>query len=88
VRDDGTVTDSCWYTEILNQETSVGEIGRMAEEMTDPYAAKTYVGWDFVHTWGADSAYQYNAGYPYLRAAVLVDPVPVDLEVFLPLIIR
>lgn len=60
----------------------------MAEEMTDHYAANTYVGWDFVHTWGADTDHLYNAGYPYLLAVALVDPVPGDLEVFLALIIR
>ena len=88
VRDDGNVSDSYWDTETSNQETSAGGIGRATEEMTYPYAANTYAGWDFVHTWGADTDHLYNAGYPYLRAAVLADPVPVDFEVFLPLIIR
>ncbi len=56
--------------------------------MTYPYAANTYVGWDFVHTCGEDTVYLYKAGYPYLRAAVSIDPVLVDFEIFLPLIIR
>ena len=88
VRDDGGVSDSYWDTESSGQGTSVGGIGRSTDEMTYPYAANTYVGWDFAHTWGADTAYLYNAGYPYLRAAVLDDVVPVGFDIFLPLIVR
>ena len=66
VLDDGGVSDSYWDTETSNQETSAGELGRTTAEMTYPYAANTYTGWDLVHTWGADSDYLYNDGYPYL----------------------
>ncbi len=88
VLDDGNVTESYWDIEGSGQDTSAGGLGRTTDQMTYPYAANTYVGWDFVYTWGADSDYLYNAGYPYLRVAVLVDPVPVDFEIYLPLIMR
>ena len=68
VRDDGGVSDSYWNTETSNQEISAGGLGRTTDEMTYPYAANTYVGWDFVHIWGADSDHLYNAGYPFLQS--------------------
>ena len=67
VRADGGVSDSYWDTETSSQEASAGGLGRTTDEMTYPYAANTYVDWDFVHTWRADTDHMNNAGYPYLQ---------------------
>jgi len=53
--------------------TSVGGEGRTTTEMTHPYAANTYTGWDFTSVWAADTEYTMNDGYPYLRSTVRPD---------------
>jgi hypothetical protein len=52
--------------ESSEQTSSVGAEGRTTEEMTYPYAANTYVYWDFEETWGEDIDFQMNNGYPFL----------------------
>ena len=90
VQDDGGVSESYWNTETSSQETSAGGLGRTTEEMTYPYAANTYAGWDFVSTWGADSDHLYNDGYPFLQSINIgisiieeteqLDPIDPDLD--------
>jgi len=47
---------------------------RITEQMTYPYAANTYVGWDFNNIRAADVDHTINDGYPYLRE------MPVSIE--------
>ena len=64
-----SVTASYWDMEQTGQATSAGgagAMGRTTEEMTTPYAANTYVGWDFDNTWSVDHMNFYNEGYPHL----------------------
>jgi len=66
-----TVSGSYWNTETSGQSTSAGGEGRTTAEMTYPYAANTYVGWDFIEIWAPDENYDFNDGYPYLREPVV-----------------
>lgn len=70
---DGTILSSYWNIETSGQDVSDGGEGRTTAEMTHPYAANTYLGWDFDEIWAADSGYSQNNGYPYLR---LIGPPP------------
>jgi len=63
----GEVLYSYWDIETTGQQQSEGGEGRSTEDMTYPYAANTYVGWDFEDIWAADEDYTVNNGYPYLR---------------------
>jgi len=58
---------SYWNTETSGQPSSDGGEGRTTAQMTYPYAANTYVGWDFSETWAADTGNLVNNGYPYLK---------------------
>ena len=60
-----------WNTQTSGTSQSEGGEGRTTLQMTYPYAANTYVGWDFSNTWVADSTATQNGGYPYLRSASL-----------------
>jgi uncharacterized protein (TIGR02145 family) len=63
----GTVDSSYWNTETSGQSSSAGGLGRTSNEMTYPYGANTYEGWDFSATWADDTAYTINNGYPILH---------------------
>lgn len=64
----GSTTDESItpMTEMKNVEGSAGGEGRTTDEMTFPYAANTYLDWDFNAVWAADFNYDVNHGYPYL----------------------
>ena len=62
----GLVTASYWDKDTSAQSASEGGSGRTTEEMTHPYAANTYEGWDFTTVWTMDVDYRVNKGYPYL----------------------
>ena len=63
----GSDSGNYWDIEKTGVTTSAGSaLGRTTDEMTYPYAANTYVGWDFVGIWGEDVDGSINAGYPYL----------------------
>ena len=64
-RHSGTVTASYWDRDTSGRTSSLDGQGRATAEMTHPYAANTYVGWDFSDVWIADTAGN-NNGYPYL----------------------
>lgn len=66
-----SVVASYWNTQTSGTTQSEGGEGRTTLQMTYPYAANTYVGWDFSNTWVADSTATQNGGYPYLRSASL-----------------
>lgn len=80
IRNSG-VSNSYWNTEITNLVWSAGGEGRTTDEMTYPYAANTYVGWDFDTIWHADPAHL-NNGYPYLNEDWLA-PTVNDLDAVL-----
>ncbi len=61
-----TVDHSYWDKTTSGQYASAGGDGRVTVEMTYPHSADTYVGWDFMKTWAADSEHLMNDGYPYL----------------------
>lgn len=62
-----TVEKSYWDTRTSNQDNSSGGEGRTTDEMTFPYANNTYVDWDFVEIWSADTDHTHNNGYPFLQ---------------------
>jgi hypothetical protein len=59
--------NSYWDMELSGTSNSAGGFGRTTDEMTYPYAANTYEGWNFNSVWAADTSYTVNDGYPYLR---------------------
>ena len=61
-----SVTECYWDTVTSGQSTSDGGEGRTTDEMTYRHAKNTYVGWDFVAVWVADTNYKVNKGYPHL----------------------
>ncbi len=61
------VHNSYWNTETSECDNSAGGKPRNTEQMTYPYDAETFVGWDFDEVWAADAVYEINDGYPYLR---------------------
>lgn len=68
------VLGSYWDMESSGQSSSAGGFGRTTDEMTWQYDYyTTFVDWDFSTVWAEDSDYQFNDGYPYLRAE---EPVP------------
>ncbi len=73
---EGECTRCYWNIETSNQSTSCAGEGRTIDEMTFPYAANTYVDWDFTTIWHADSLLIQNAGYPYLFRAFSAEPMP------------
>lgn len=66
----GTVTLSYWDINTSGQAASAVGEGRTTDDMTHPYAANTFMGWDFGDVWVADTDYSVNNGYPYLGAYV------------------
>lgn len=64
------VSNSYWDIELSGTDYSEGGLGRTTDEMTFPYAANTYAGWNFNSAWAADTSYTVNDGYPYLRHSV------------------
>jgi len=62
-----TVTLSYWDTQTSGQAASAGGDGRTTDEMTYPFAANTYVGWDWTEIWAGDIDNSINSGYPYLQ---------------------
>ena len=75
---------ACYWNTDLSGPTSnsYGE-GRTTVEMTFPFAANTYVGWDFIDTWHSDSTGNQNSGYPYLGTipTAIADPALLPLPV-------
>ena len=59
--------DSYWDVERSQQPNSADGIGLTTEQMTYPYDAAAYVGWDFVNIWQEDTTQMVNIGYPYLK---------------------
>ncbi|OQB35569.1 MAG: The GLUG motif protein [Candidatus Hydrogenedentes bacterium ADurb.Bin179] len=76
----GAVTMSYWDKDTTRRTWSAGGEGRTTEEMTHPFAANTYVAWDFVDTWADDVGGLVNGGYPYLRGNFLPAIHPADLN--------
>ena len=70
-----------WDTETSEIDHSIGGEGRTTDEMTYPYAANTYIGWDFDTIWHSDPA-MLNGGYPYLNEDWLA-PSANDLDAVL-----
>jgi len=64
-----------WNTQTSGLGTSGGGLGRTTDEMTYPYAANTYVNWDFTNAWAEDISGTVNGGYPYLRNMAYVGTV-------------
>ncbi len=73
----GTVSASYWDTQTTGQETSNGGEGRTTAEMIYPYAAGTYIGWDFKDIWVEDADGSRNGGYPYLYAVPPEIPIAI-----------
>jgi hypothetical protein len=76
----GTVTSSYWDTEVSGLEISDGGEGRTTQEMTHPYAANTYVDWDFETIWAGDADATVNDGYPYLQFQIVKYELSVDVS--------
>lgn len=70
----GSCSGSYWDTQTSGQANSARGIGRNTDAMTYPYAADTYVGWDFASTWNADTSHYINSGYPYLFSNYIFSP--------------
>lgn len=66
----GSVIDSYWDINTSGQSESGGGEGRSTADMTYPYAANVYEGWDFSNDWRPDIQL-HNQGYPYLRGKML-----------------
>lgn len=64
-----TIYQSYWDVQVSGQSTSAGGEGRTTVEMTYPYPANTYVGWDFPSLWQPDVEWQ-NSGYPFFYRRV------------------
>ena len=62
------VYNSYWDMEVSGVDSSAAGEGRTTAEMTLPYGANTYIGWDFGTVW-ADDIYNLNDGYPRLEWA-------------------
>lgn len=62
------VSNSYYNSENTTQTDATKGLPRTTGEMTYPYAANTYVGWDFASIWGESFAASLNNGYPYLRS--------------------
>jgi len=61
------VTASYWDSERSGNNSSVGGERRTTADMSFPYAANSFVGWDFNAVWASDPDYSKNSGYPWLR---------------------
>jgi len=56
-----------WNTDVCGQADTVGGSGRTTDQMTFPFDANTYSGWDFTGIWTYDPQGLVNSGFPYLR---------------------
>jgi hypothetical protein len=63
-----TVENSYWDIDTSGQTSSDAGEGRTTQDLTYPYAADTFVGWNFSEIWDHDVDYAYNSGYPYLHS--------------------
>ncbi len=64
---DYAMSGNYWNIETSFQSTSAGNAeGRTTSQMTYPYAANTFVGWNFNQIWAEDQNYTNNNGYPYI----------------------
>jgi hypothetical protein len=68
----GLYENCYWNIDTSSITTSEGGVGRTTVEMTFPYASNTYVDWDFLTTWCADTDHTINSGYPYLSESIVV----------------
>ena len=75
----GEITGSYWDINRSGQTGSAGGEGRSTDDMTYPYAANTYVGWNFSTIWHADVLPWQNDGYPWLAVS---DVYKLDVRVF------
>jgi len=62
----GEVSNCYWNIETSGLNYSAVGEGRTTEDMTFPYAANTYMEWDFTEIWRTDPDHLMNDGYPYL----------------------
>lgn len=74
------IANSYWNLTTSGQDNSQGGYGRTTEQMTFPYSADTYVGWDFEEIWIQDNDFELNSGYPFLRN--LYDAVSVEENIY------
>jgi hypothetical protein len=74
LQEDSQIINSYWDMDASMQNVSSGGEGRTTAELTYPYAANTYLEWDFDQIWSEDSDHSINDGYPYL----LQSPVSAD----------
>ncbi len=65
-----SVESSYWDVETSGVDVSSGGEGRTTEEMTYPHGSDTYLDWDFIDVWTADTKYNLNNGYPVLSYTV------------------
>lgn len=77
----GTVNDCYWDMQASGVSTSAGGEGRTTAEMTYPYDATTYQGWDFDTVWAEDVQGNLNNGYPYLK---MVPPMIKPVQILSP----
>lgn len=63
----GTTTVAASYWDVLTsgRDFSPAGTGRQTNQMTYPYDANTYVGWDFDDIWRQDTTRRFNGGYPH-----------------------
>ncbi|MFO8145065.1 MAG: GLUG motif-containing protein [Candidatus Syntrophosphaera sp.] len=81
---DATVTASYWDIDTSAMSISAGGSGKNTASMTWPYAADTFVGWDFIDVWIEDTSYALNDGYPFLfgfGGPPLLPPVIVSITI-------
>ncbi len=73
---ESTATNSYWDINTSGKVSSAGGEDRTTDEMSYPYAVNTYVNWDFIEIWKADTDYIENNGYPYhLWKPLIVQPI-------------
>lgn len=75
----GQVSGSYWDMQKSGQSTSSGGSGRSTDEMTYPYAANTFVNWNFETVWKQDILPWANQGYPFLQPT---EVYRLDLKVY------
>jgi PKD repeat protein len=74
----GGVSNSFWDINTSGTSSSMGGLGRNTDQMTYPYAADTFTGWNFSTEWGVDLEYTLNDGYPFLlnNISIAQSPLP------------
>ncbi|MDD2331409.1 MAG: T9SS type A sorting domain-containing protein [Candidatus Cloacimonetes bacterium] len=63
---DGQITASYWNSDLVQNTVNPYGEARTTVQMTYPYDANTYVGWDFAEIWHHDTDHSINSGYPFL----------------------